>query len=154
MTPIIRPVTRSDLPQLHHMICALAAHHGDVPDISPTHLARDAIGAGAWFHVLVAEGKNGCLQGYAALNPVGQLQLGARGLDLHHLFVREGSRGMGVGTALLAACRAFATERECAFLTVGSHPDNHEAAAFYETRGFTRRLGSGHRFSMKLCAAA
>lgn len=154
MTLSIRPVTAADLPQLHHMICALAAHHGDVPDISPTHLARDAIGAAAWFHVLVAEADTGCLQGYAALNPVGQLILGARGLDLHHLFVRESHRGMGVGSALLAACRVLASEKECAFLTVGSHPDNRKAAAFYETHGFTRRAGSGPRFSMKLSAAA
>ncbi|MEP1356141.1 MAG: hypothetical protein ABJX32_07470 [Tateyamaria sp.] len=44
MTTNIRPVQEKDLPQLHHMICALAAHHGDVPDINPSHLARDVLG--------------------------------------------------------------------------------------------------------------
>ena len=150
MTPNIRLVQKKDLPQLHHMICALAAHHGDVPDINPSHLARDVLGAAPWFHVLVAAGENACLHGYTALLPRGQLQMGTRGMDMHHLFVREGHRGKGLGCALISAAVTHCKKLGCQGMTVGTHPENPEAAAFYERRGFVRRDGNSPRFMMAL----
>lgn len=150
MTTNIRPVQEKDLPQLHHMICALAAHHGDVPDINPSHLARDVLGTAPWFHVLVAAGERDCLLGYTALLPRGQLQTGVRGMDMHHLFVRDAHRGSGLGCALINAAITHCKNLRCQGITVGTHPENADAAAFYERRGFIRRDGSNPRFLMTL----
>ncbi|WP_299150427.1 GNAT family N-acetyltransferase [uncultured Tateyamaria sp.] len=149
MTFTIRPVEPADIPALHMMICALAAHHGDTPDINPTHLRRDVLGPCPWYTVLVAE-QNAALIGYAALLPLGQLQFGARGMDLHHLFVRKPMRGQGAGAALIAACQAHCVSIGCTVLTVGTHPENAKAALFYKRRGFEARSGPGPRFSIRL----
>ncbi|MEL6806764.1 MAG: GNAT family N-acetyltransferase [Pseudomonadota bacterium] len=150
MTPDIRPVQENDLPQLHHMICALAAHHGDVPDINPSHLARDVLGPAPWFHVLVAAGAPSCLHGYTPLLPRGQLQMGTRSMDMHHLFVRPAHRGTGLGCALTRAAIAHCKALGCQAITVGTHPDHANAGAFYERRGFIRYDASNPRFMMTL----
>lgn len=150
---IPRPVIKDDLPEILHMIVGLAAHHDDIADVSLPQLERDLCGPHPWFTVLVAEGATGALLGYAALTPIGQLQFGARGMDMHHLFVRAQARGTGVGSGLLRACLATARQMGCDFMSVGTHPDNHGAAQFYEARGFLRRSDSGARFSVRLNGA-
>ncbi|MEO0402299.1 MAG: GNAT family N-acetyltransferase [Pseudomonadota bacterium] len=154
MTPQTRLIQNPDLPQLHQMICALAAHHDDIPDVSPTRLKQYVSGPNPWFTVIVAHGGDANLLGYAALLPRGQLQFGRRGMDMHHLFVRPLARGKGVGRALTDAARAHSTDIGCAFLSVGTHPDNIRAGRFYEKQGFARRAGSGPgsgpRFSLRL----
>ncbi|WP_299292436.1 GNAT family N-acetyltransferase [uncultured Tateyamaria sp.] len=150
MAPTIRPVTETDLPQLHQLICALAAHHGDTPNVNPNQLRKDVIGPSPWYRVLVAEAGSKGLIGYAALLPLGQLQSSAKGMDMHHLFVRPSARGTGVGRALVAACHDLCRTLGCSLMTVGTHPDNHAAAQFYETRGFVPRLPSGPRFAISL----
>ncbi len=150
MTTKIRPVHEDDLPELMHLISGLARFHEDTPHVSLSDLKRDTLGPAPWFTVIVAEDSEGRLRGYAALIPMGQLQFGVRGMDLHHLFVRKGLRGQGVGSALVAACIARARTLHCQFLTVGTHPDNAKAGLFYETHGFIRRNASGPRFSMRL----
>lgn len=139
-----------DLPDLLDMIAGLARFHDDVPTVRAGDLRRDLCGPQPWYTVIVAQAPDAGPHGYAALTRMGQLQFGVRGMDIHHLFVRDGARGNGVGTALLAACQAQARAQGCAFLSVGTHPDNTAAGRFYETRGFTRRSGSGPRFSQRL----
>lgn len=145
----IRAMTQSDVPQVVTMIAGLAACHDDQPDIDAKRLARDALGAHPWLTVLVADGGSQLL-GYAALIPMAQLQFGARGMDMHHLFVCRDARGNGVGAALVRACQQEARACDCQFMTVGTHPDNHKAGRFYERCGFLRRGGSGPRFSLRL----
>ncbi len=153
MIPSTRPVQDSDLPQLAEMIASLATFHDDLPGVAPRQLARDVLGPCPWFTVIVAEGARGMLQGYAALMSVGQLQFGARALDMHHLFVVPKARGTGVGTRLVDAAIACARNKRCAYVSVGTHPDNRAAGVFYESRGFNRRDGFGHRFSMTLTSS-
>ncbi|MEX0371059.1 MAG: N-acetyltransferase family protein [Tateyamaria sp.] len=145
----IRKMTEADVPQVVKMISGLAACHDDVPDIDAERLARDALGPHPWAVVLVADGGSQLL-GYAALLPMAQLQFGVRGMDMHHLFVCREARGNGVGAALVRACQSEAIARDCSFMTVGTHPDNHKAKRFYEREGFLRRSGSGPRFSVRL----
>ncbi|MEM8653814.1 MAG: GNAT family N-acetyltransferase [Pseudomonadota bacterium] len=145
----IRKMTGVDVPQVIKMIAGLAACHDDQPDIDAERLARDALGPHPWATVLVADGGSQLL-GYAALLPMAQLQFGVRGMDMHHLFVCRDARGNGVGTALVRACRSEAEAQNCAYMTVGTHPDNHKAGRFYERAGFLRRSGSGPRFSTRL----
>ena len=150
MTIDTRLLQPDDLPKLHQMICALAAHHGDTPDVNPNRLKADVLGENPWYTVIVAQRKADGLLGYAALLPLGQLQYGVRGMDMHHLFVRDGVRGTGVGAVLVTAAQSHCRAVGCAYLMVGTHPDNTEAARFYERRGFTRRDGSPPRFVIRL----
>ena len=145
----IRKMTEADVPQVVTMITALAACHDDQPDIDAERVARDALGSHPWATVLVADGGSQLL-GYAALLPMAQLQFGVRGVDMHHLFVCRDARGNGVGAALVRACQKEARERDCSFITVGTHPDNRKAMRFYEREGFLRRSGPGPRFSVRL----
>ncbi|QUJ75873.1 GNAT family N-acetyltransferase [Sulfitobacter albidus] len=144
----VRPILDTDLDPVLKMIHALAAHHGDAAVITKDTLARDALGAVPWLHVLVAEGARG-LVGYAALCPLAQLQFGVRGMDMHHLFVAPDMRGRGLGRRLTQASVAHARDLGCRYLTVGTHPDNHGAAAAYRAMGFAARPAPGPRFSLR-----
>ncbi|QFT57886.1 Aminoglycoside N(6')-acetyltransferase type 1 [Sulfitobacter sp. THAF37] len=130
------------------MVRALAAYHGDTASLTPEDLARDTLGAAPWLTLLVAEGAEG-LVGYAALFPLAQLQFGVRGMDMHHLFVRQERRRCGVARALVAASVTFAQGRGCRFLAVGTDPDNTAAQRTYDNLGFTRAPQAGPRFRMK-----
>ncbi|APE42206.1 hypothetical protein BOO69_01365 [Sulfitobacter alexandrii] len=144
----IRPMNESDVAQVHAMVCALAAHHGDTATLSPADLARDALGRDPWLSLLVAEDARG-LSGYAALFPLAQLQFGVRGMDLHHLFVREERRGQGVAKALVAGAITLSRARGCRFLAVGTDPDNIPAQQTYGALGFDRAPQAGPRFRIK-----
>lgn len=150
MTPTPRLAQPEDIPDIAAMMGGLAAHHGDHPQIDHTQLTRDILGPTPWFHVIVAEDHNRDLVGYAALIPNGQLQMGKRGMDVHHMFVHAHVRGTGVGTCLMDAAAQLAAARECAVLTVGTHPDNAHAAQFYDNRGFERMEAQGPRFLKRL----
>lgn len=149
--PTIRPARPEDLPGLLSMVRALALHHGDRPEVTEADLRRDVFSAAPWLTVLVADGPQG-LHGYAALVPLAQLQDGLRGLELHHLFVRDDDRNLGTGSGLIEAAVAHARRMGCAFLTVGTHPDNAAALAFYERRGFLPRPVTGARLARRLAA--
>jgi phosphinothricin acetyltransferase len=100
------------------MVHDLAAHHGDVPTIDVEMLKRDALGDAPWLTVLVAE-RAGVLLGYAALCRMAQMQFGARGMDMHHLFVARAHRGQGVGAALITASVKAAKAQDCRFVIPG-----------------------------------
>lgn len=141
----IRPIIKSDIPDVVRMIHALAAHHGDKATVTEGDLRRDYLGPLPWLRVLVAEGL-----GYAALCPLAQLQFGARGMDLHHIFVVETARGRGVGGSLIEASIACAKAEGARFLTVGTHPDNVHAQDIYRSAGFEEFNAAGVRFRMRL----
>src|SRR5690606_10896701 len=90
----IRAAKRHDLPELNEMIALLAAHHGDAAGMTPDKLERDLFGPMPWIQALVADSGDG-LMGYAILVPLYRADTGTRGMDLHHLFVRDGQRGNG-----------------------------------------------------------
>ena len=147
----IREARPADAARIVQMVGELAAHHGDTPSLTADDLARDAFGDPPWLHVLVAESA-GELIGYAALCGLIQLQFGARGMDLHHLFTAPGHRGRGVGHVLVAASAIRARALSCRYLTVGTHPGNRRAQTFYEALGFQRKDAHPPRFSMRLGA--
>lgn len=145
----VRPIARHDLPVVSAMIARLAAHHGDAPLVDPARLEVDLFGPEPWLHGLVAE-RFGFIVGYALLTPRYRAQLTQRGLELHHLFVMEGSRGLGIGRLLVAAAADHARARGCGFLTVGTSAQNVRAGDFYRTSGFVPRLDAGPVFAMAL----
>lgn len=148
-TPVIRAVQWADIPGLAEMVAALARHHGDTATVSRATLRRDVLGDNPWITVLVAE-TEGRLAGYAALVPLAQLQAGARGMDLHHLYVDPVRRGRGIGRRLIEAAKAQAARRGCGYLTVGTAAGNRAAQAVYPSCGFEALAAAGPRFRVAL----
>ncbi|WP_424832994.1 N-acetyltransferase family protein [Ruegeria sp.] len=146
---VIRRARPTDIEQIVQMVTQLAKHHGDKPTITREALARDLFGEIPWIFVVVAE-TDDKLIGYAAMCRLTRLQFGARGMDMHHLFTEGQFRGQGVGRGLVEACKIEAITLSCSYLTVGTHPENHEAQAFYTSLGFERRDAHPPRFSIRL----
>lgn len=144
----VRPATESDIPDVLVMIAALAAHHGDACLATLETVQRDLFGAERSGNCLIACGPEAV--GYAVLVPRLSLQNGRRGADMHHLYVAPNTRGMGVGRALIEACKSQVSAQGGTFLLVGTHPDNHAAQAFYERSGFERRAGGGPQYRIAL----
>lgn len=146
---LIREAQPQDTDEILRMVARLAAHHGDTSTLSAETLARDVFADPAWLTLLVAEAPSGLI-GYAALCRHAQLQFGARGLDIHHLFTKAECRGLGIGTSLVRACISTSKALSCRFLSVGTHPGNLKAQAFYSALGFERRDCFPPRFVMRL----
>lgn len=145
----IRAAKPRDLPELNEMIALLAAHHGDAAGMTPEKLERDLFGDSPWIQALVADTGDGLI-GYAILVPLYRAQEGKRGLDLHHLFVRDGHRGHGIGQHLVNRARDQAKARGCDFLSVSAATGNFAAHRFYENMDFISRPVTGMRFLQAL----
>jgi len=139
---MIRPATLDDLDRLLPMVHVLARHHGDPPACTRADLARDLFSAQAFLTVLITEG------GYTALHPVAQLHWGVRGVEMHHLFVDAAQRGTGLGRALVAAAVDHAKGQGARYVSLGTHPANARARAFYAALGF-EPLDPGPRLRLK-----
>lgn len=146
----VRKMEAGDASAVQHMIDGLAEFHGDVPSALSESDVQDLIGPDPWIIILVVESDGGQLAGYVALTRIGQLQFAKRGMDIHHLFVRPEMRGNGFGAALIQASVAYALERGCSAVTVGTAPDKHEALKYYEAIGFKRRPSGGPRLSIRI----
>ena len=146
---VVRAAIAADIAQLLPLIAGLAAHHGDIATVTVADLQRDLFGPHPWFYILVAQ-RCDDLVGYAALLPLAQLQFGKRGVDMHHLFVRQAERGQGIGRALIAAAQDFARDLGCCYFTVGTHADNLRAQATYPALGFHPAAPHGPRFAVQL----
>lgn len=171
---MIRRAMSGDAPELLAMIEALTRFHDDVPLVSPASLVRDIFATPAWFYTLVADtsgvdtaiahtkgtdtlvsgpivsGPTAGLAGYAALLPVARLGYGARGLDLHHLYIVPSARGTGLGAALVRASEALARDLGCSYLNIGTHAQNHAAHGFYQHLGYEDLPNTALRFTRKL----
>jgi GNAT superfamily N-acetyltransferase len=145
----IRAVERGDLAVLLAMVVALTQHHGDVARVTLESLERDFLGPVAWYHGLVAV-QDGTVVGYAAALPLGRLGYGARGLDLHHLFVSPDARLLGVGRALVRGVEDLGRNLGCSYVIIGTHPDNVAAQAFYQHLGYGPHASTGKRFTKPL----
>ncbi|MBL4768127.1 MAG: GNAT family N-acetyltransferase [Rhodobacteraceae bacterium] len=150
MTSIsIRPAQPDDLQRLHEMIQALAYFHGDLPRLTLQTLEQVLFTPTPAMFALVAE-KNAKLVGYVVLYPLFQLHFDRRGLELHHMFVDENSRGQGVGRMLIHASVVHAKSCECNYLSAGTHPDNIAAQDIYLANGFKAASSAGPRFRLQL----
>lgn len=145
----IRRARPEDSHRIVQMIGQLAAHHGDTSTLTHDDLLRDLFSEKPWISIVVAE-VGGKLVGYAAMCGLIQLHFGVRGMDMHHLFTDAAFRGQGVGCSLVEACKIEAIKLRCRYLAVGTHPDNHEAQAFYSSLGFERNDAHPPRFSIRL----
>ena len=145
----IRVAKPRDLPELNQMIALLAAHHGDAAAMTPDKLQRDLFGPMPWIQALVADAGEELI-GYAILVPLYRAQEGKRGMDLHHLFVRDGHRGHGIGQHLVSRARDCAIAQGCDYLSVAAATGNFAAHRFYEQMDFVPRPVTGMRYMQAL----
>ena len=141
-------MTQADAAKVFDMICQLAAHHGDDPKLTPETLVRDAIGEDAKVTILLAV-RGAEIVGYTALCPLIQLQFGARGFDMHHLFVDKAHRRSGVGRSLIEATIHHAQAFGFDYVVVGTHPSNTQAQEIYSSMGFETLPMPGPRFRVR-----
>ena len=134
---------------LLEMVVALTQHHGDAARVTFESLERDFLGPVAWYHGLVAV-QDAKVVGYAAALPLGRLGYGARGLDLHHLFVTPDARLLGIGRALVRAVEDLGRNLGCSYVIIGTHPDNVAAQAYYQRLGYGPHASTGKRFTKPL----
>ncbi|MBO3759322.1 GNAT family N-acetyltransferase [Ciceribacter sp. L1K23] len=142
---VIRAARPGDLPALNAMIAELAKHHGDAAEITPEKLERDLFGPLPWIHALVADSGTDLI-GYAILVPLYKAEQGRRGMDLHHLFVKDGQRGNGIGQHLVNRARDMARKAGCDYLSVSAATGNFAAHRFYEHMDFVPRPVTGMRY--------
>ncbi|MBN2629434.1 MAG: GNAT family N-acetyltransferase [Rhodobacteraceae bacterium] len=151
----IRPMGAVHLPEVHRMLIALAAQHGDVATITPPVLRRLVL-EDPTIRGLVAFATDRPSRhpvGYALLQRRVDLITGRAGYDIAHLFVQDIFRGQGFGRALVQAAKGVAQAEGCARLTIGTHPANTGAAMAYRAMGLTERPKPGPSFAVDLTPA-
>ena len=149
MTDVVtRLATAQDLPDVLKMVHALAVHHDDTATVTLSELEREVLGEAPWITVIIACDPENLL-GYAALCPLAQLQFGARGMDMHHLFVEPDARGQGIGRGLIKASIDHVNLLGCRYIMVGTHPENIPAQEIYRAAGFSQIPAPGPRFRIK-----
>lgn len=97
--------------------------------------------ASADHDVLVAEGNNGAIVGFACVKyvdrPESPYRLPCRFLEIEEIGVDEGCRRSGAGRALVEAARRIAREKGFPRIDLNMWSFNENALAFYESVGFT-----------------
>ncbi|MBP1850169.1 GNAT family N-acetyltransferase [Rhizobium halophytocola] len=146
---VIRTARPGDLGELAAMIAELARHHGDPSAMTAETLERDLFGPMPWIKALVADDGDELI-GYAILTPLYRAQEGKRGMDLHHLFVKDGQRGNGIGQHLVNRARDLAKMAGCDYLSVSAATGNFAAHRFYEHMDFVPRPVTGMRYHQQL----
>ncbi|MCY1009383.1 GNAT family N-acetyltransferase [Nannocystis pusilla] len=81
---------------------------------------------------VTSEAASGALEGFATV----QLQRWNRSAELSALFVAPGSRGRGLGRALLTAALDFAHRERVRCVTLETQTSNVPAIRFYQRMGF------------------
>ena len=132
---LIRPATIDDVTLLRTMIRELAEFERELDQcvIAEADLVRDGFGATPRFRALIAEW-NGRTAGYALFFSYYSTWVG-RGLFLEDLFVREKSRGKGVGKALLASVARIAVQEHCYGVQWEVLDWNEKAIELYKSLG-------------------
>lgn len=148
----IRLAAPEHLPEVHRMLIALAAHHGDQASITPQVLRRIALqGPGA--RLIVATLDDSPLRhpvGYALMLLRPNMVTGEQTYVIDHLFVQEPLRRHGIGRALIDGARKLAQEEGRSGLIIGTHPENDGAALAYRAMGLTELPQGGPRFAVAL----
>lgn len=148
----IRLAAPEHLPEVHRMLIALAAHHGDQATITPDALRRIALqGPGA--RLIVATLDDSPVRhpvGYALLLLRPNMVTGGQSYVIDHLFVQEPLRHQGIGRALIDGAKVLARDEGRTGLVIGTHPENDAAAIAYRAMGLAELPASGPRFAVEI----
>ena len=133
----VRGATTEDVEIIHALAGELAAAVGDSPPRSDAVEARLVeLLEEPRAQVLVAEGESGAVVGAASLWIKPDLAHGDTVVEVPMLVVTEGSRGEGVGKALMEEVRRVAAENEANVIELVATSQNVAAREFYRTLGF------------------
>ena len=146
---LVREPVEQDLPNLTSMIAALSAYHDDQASITEADLSSFLFGDDPWIEILIAEVENKVV-GYTALHRIIQLHAGMRGMVIHHLFVDEEYRGLGIASELVDASISVARDNGCGYIRVTSDIDNEAAQNFYISKDFVISKNKAVRFNFLL----
>ncbi len=125
-----------DATALLRLVAELNRDQGDPHDrLTAAQVEGDLIGSGTSI-VMVAEGEDGCLIGYATGHPTYETGHAERGLYVGDLYVAPAHRRQGIARALLGALARHGHALGARHLWLTAKQDNTAAHAFY------RRLGS------------
>ena len=130
-----RAATIADVPLLRKLILELAVYEGESEAVFITEdeLKRDGFGPAPKFRAVIAE-QDGQPAGYAVFFAFYSTWTGS-GLFLEDLFVRETSRGHGVGKALLCEVAEIALKEGHQKIRLDVLDWNESAIKFYKSLG-------------------
>lgn len=132
----VRPAGPDDIPDLARALEALSAHMGDTHCATEAVLARACLGETPACHGLLARDR-GTVIGAALVSPVFSTTLGAAGVYVSDLWIKDSARGQGLGRSLLRAVAGFARDTwHARFLKLTVYAENTAAQAFYDRLGF------------------
>jgi ribosomal protein S18 acetylase RimI-like enzyme len=137
MTPIIRPATEQDIPQLLPLMRALAKfeHYLDVFAVNEDVLREQGFRNDPRdFHALVADA-DGTLVGMLVYSFVPFTATAKPTLYVKELYVAEAARGQHVGEQLMRAAAREATTRGCGTIRWTVANWNTSGQRFYERLG-------------------
>lgn len=129
----IREANRDDLALIAQFIRELADYERLTDEVrfDEAVLGEQLFGARPYAEVLIGE-IDGAPQGFALFFHNFSTFEGKPGVYLEDLFVRQGSRGSGLGKALLARLARIAIDRDCARLEWWVLDWNDPAIRFYK----------------------
>jgi GNAT superfamily N-acetyltransferase len=148
--PTVRPARLADIPSLVELRLANAeAHLALDPDVYRVphreavvgHFAAVLADEAGRDGVLVAEASDGRVVGMIEVlrhaDPPEHQILRPEPSAQVHTVVLPGTRGLGVGSALLSAAERWALDRGITYLSAGIHHRNLGAVRFYGRHGYT-----------------
>ena len=134
---VIRKATRADVPAILALVKELATYEREPDAVIATEadFLRDGFGESPAFEVLVAQGDERTVIGFALYFFSYSTWVGRKCLYLEDLFVQPGHRGKGAGVALMKELARVAIETECKRFVWQVLDWNEPAIAFYEKLG-------------------
>ncbi len=144
---IIRPAEVEDVPVILRFIRALAEYEKLLHEVVATEesLLETLFGERPVAHVLIGE-VNGVALGFALYFYNYSTFLGRPGIYLEDLFVKQDSRGRGLGKALILHLAAMAYEEGCGRLDWAVLDWNTPSIKFYQSLGAKAQDGwTGYR---------
>jgi len=132
----IRPATVEDVPQILLFIKALADYEKLLPDVVATEekLKETLFGSRPEAYVMIGE-LDGIPSGFALYYYSYSTFLGGANIYLEDLYVNQGSRGQGLGKALILELAAKAYDDGCGRLDWAVLNWNAPSIAFYDSLG-------------------
>ncbi len=133
----VRPITVEDVPHAIDLVKQTLAEfgltfgEGSSTDTQMHGLPGSYRDSGGEFFVALDD--TGGLLGTTGVLPVAE-----RTFELRKMYLRPGTRGKGVGRALLEACLAFCRAHDATALVLDTTDAMQSAIAFYERNGFVR----------------
>ncbi len=135
--PHVREATAEDVEIIHSLASELAATLDDsAPRFEDVRARLLELLEEPRARVLVTEGEDGAIVGVASLWIKPDLTHGDTVVEVPMLVVAEGSRGEGVGKALMEEVRRLAAENEANLIELVATTQNVAAREFYRSLGF------------------